>query len=144
MIFSSPNRENGRDTRIRCLDLLDLLDGVDDGLRADAVLLDEHHGGSGAGHLAHAELAEDDVPAVGDGVGDGAADSALGVVVLDGDDAAAALQGVLDDGLLVEGLDGEGVEDAGGGAGGGELIRGSEGLVQGHASGDDESLKGNK
>ena len=44
-----------------------------------------------------------------DNIGHGAAETALGIVVFNGDYSATALPGILEDGLLVERFDGEGI-----------------------------------
>lgn len=89
-----------------------LIDGVDDVSGADAVLDDEVVGWAGAGHLPHGQNLD-----LAQGFRQGSehrlSETALGVVVLDGDDAAAALESVLHHGSSVQGLDGEGVEHAG-------------------------------
>merc|ERR1719423_579680 len=82
-----------------------LLDGLDDALGADAKLLEEDEGRSGARDLADAHFAEDDVLLLGNHVKNSVADSALRVVIFDSDDLAAALLGVGQNGLLVDGLD---------------------------------------
>ena len=54
-----------------------LLDGLDDALGADAKLLEEDEGRSGAGDLADAHFAEDDALLLGNHVKNSVADSAL-------------------------------------------------------------------
>lgn len=88
-----------------------LLDGVDDVGSADAVLDDEVVGWARAGHLPHGQNL-DLAQGFGEGGENRLSETALGVVVLDGDDAAAALKSILHHGSRVQGLDGEGVEDA--------------------------------
>jgi len=62
------------------------------------------------------------------------------VVVLDGDNAATTGLGVLDHGSLVQGLDGEGIQDSGLNSDLGQLIRSLESLVEGHTSTDEQDL----
>ncbi len=64
----------------------------------------------------------------------------LGIVVFHYEDPAAALLRVLDDGLGVDGLNGERVHDTDVSAAGGELVIGNHGLIEGDPGGDDEHL----
>jgi len=88
-----------------------LFDSGNNAVGVDAVLGDQVVGGSGAGHLPHCQHL-DPGGLVGERREHRLAQTALGVVVLDRDDAAAALEGVLHHGGLVQRLDGEGVEHA--------------------------------
>ena len=62
------------------------------------------------GHTVDRQLADDDIAAGGQGSQHCVTDAALGIVVLHGDDAAAAGGGVLLDGLDVQWLDRERVQ----------------------------------
>ena len=60
-----------------CLGVGDVLDGLDDAGRADAVLLDQDLGRAGARNLGHVQLRQHDIAAGGDHIGHGTAQSTL-------------------------------------------------------------------
>jgi hypothetical protein len=84
---------DGRDESRR-MRLGKLLDGGDDAVGVDAVLGDQVVGGSRAGHLPDCQYL-DPGGLVGERREHRLAETTLGVVVLNSDDAAAALESVL-------------------------------------------------
>ena len=96
--------------------------------------------GAGAAELVlHADAADRGGLLLAEQGADGLAQTADDAVLLGGDDLAAFL-GSLEDDLLIQGLDGVDVDDAGVDALGGQLFGGQTGFVDHQAGGDDGDI----
>lgn len=79
----------------------------------DSVQIDESIWWSGAWHLLDVQRTDTNRRVVGECGGDGFSDSSGGIVVFCGDDATSDTKSMLGDGLSVQRLDGERINDGG-------------------------------
>ena len=89
--------------------LHDILNSANNGVGADAVLFDEHLWWARSWHLADREALQNDVTRASGNIGNSAAEAALWIVVFNGHNFATAFPRILEDSLLVERFDGEGI-----------------------------------
>lgn len=109
-----------------------------DALSVDAKVAEQLLGFAGPRHFLYGQLPHDNVGLLSDDRQHSLAKTSLGVVILDGEDLAANLRGVLQDCFVIEGLDGEGVDDAHVNARLGEDVSRFQTLVQRDAGADEE------